>query len=564
MDIREIIRRFRMGEGIRRIAFDLGICRNTVKKYRAWARDQGLLEGPPGELPGLKLIDEKLRAGSAVTASASVSASAPTGPASTVEAHREFIVPLRRQGVEMRAIHQLLQEQKGFTGSYSAVRRFVKRLKAEAPVSADQVFLRIETEPGEEAQVDFGYAGKLFDPVVRKLRKAWVFVMTLCFSRHLYAEIVFDQSIARWIALHVRAFECFGGVVHRVVIDNLKAGIARIAFNDEQATRSYRELAEHYEFLISPCRPRTPRHKGKVEQGGVHYVKRNALAGRVFKDIDEANAHLARWRIETAGARVHGTTRERPLDRFERVEKAALQPLPPARFEIVVWKKAKVHSDCHVNFEYAYYSAPFRLVGQGVLVRATPWRVEIYQYESSRPGKGKGELPGAGAGDSVLHERVASHPRAGHKGQRMTVLDHLPPEKLRGLVPPRPQLQAQADAIGPYTAQAVARFLAERPVERLRAAQGVLALVGRGGVTAARLEAACKRAIVFDDVRYPTIRQILKRGLDLEPIQDPADTSSVPAPLPKTSLFARQPWEMQPRPKPSSGSGSGSVFKSSV
>src|SRR6266545_689209 len=128
------------------------------------------------------------------------------------------------------------------------------------------------------------------------------------------AELVFDQSVATWLRLHRVAFEFFGGVPRRVVLDNLRAAIVHAALYDPEVQRSYRECAEHYGFLIAPCRPRTPEHKGKVEQGGVHYVKRNALAGRAFRDLHDGNRHLLRWCVETAGHRVHGTTKRIPLD----------------------------------------------------------------------------------------------------------------------------------------------------------------------------------------------------------------------------------------------------------
>lgn len=106
--------------------------------------------------------------------------------------------------------------------------------------------------------MDFGYAGQLYDPTSERVRKAWVFVMTLGYSRHQYAELVFDQKVETWVELHVRALESFGGVVKRIVI--LKAGIVKAVVHDQEAQRSYRELAEHYGFLISPCRPHTPEH----------------------------------------------------------------------------------------------------------------------------------------------------------------------------------------------------------------------------------------------------------------------------------------------------------------
>ena len=126
---------------------------------------------------------------------------------------------------------------------------------------------------------------------------------------------------------------------------------------------AYRECAEHYGFLIAPCRPGTPRHKGKVEQGGVHYVKRNFLAGRPPTPLPQANGEVRTWCQRTAGERVHGTTKERPLARFAETEQARLKPLPEAPYDLAIWKVAKISRDGHVTFEQAYYSAPYRLVG---------------------------------------------------------------------------------------------------------------------------------------------------------------------------------------------------------
>jgi len=155
--------------------------------------------------------------------------------------------------------------------------------------------------------------------------------MTLSWSRHQYVEFVFDQEVATWLRCHRHAFEYFGGVPGRMVVDNLKAAIVRVAFHDPVVQRAYRECAEHYGFLIAPCRPATPQHKGKVEQGGGHYLKRNFLAGRTLPARPAANALVLTWCRETAGQRIHDTTKERPLERFEQVERAALQPLPHAR-----------------------------------------------------------------------------------------------------------------------------------------------------------------------------------------------------------------------------------------
>jgi hypothetical protein len=162
------------------------------------------------------------------------------------------------------------------------------------------------------------------------------------------------------------------------VLDNLRAAIVHAALHDPEVQRSYREFAEHYGFLIAPCRPRTPEHKGKVEQGGVHYVKRNALAGRAFRDLHDGNRHLWRWCVETAGRRVHGTIKQIPLEVFDTLERSALQPLPPTPWELTEWKRAKLHGDCHVVFAGAYYSGPHRLIGERLWVRARTHTVELF------------------------------------------------------------------------------------------------------------------------------------------------------------------------------------------
>ncbi len=168
-----------------------------------------------------------------------------------------------------------------------------------------------------------------------------------------------------------------------------------------------------YGFLISPCRPRTPRHKGKVEKGGIHYVKRNFLGGREPTTLTQANRDVRRWTLTVAGERVHGTTKERPLERFE-LERGALRPLPDTSYDMAVWKEVKLHRDCHLVFDQAYYSAPFRLVGQKLWVRGGSREVQIFTQD---------------------YQLVATHPRAQRPGRRQTHTDHLPPHKVPGLDP---------------------------------------------------------------------------------------------------------------------------------
>ena len=496
-DIREILRRLQLGEPDRRIARDLDVSRNTVARYRVWAARHGVLDGGP--LPDLATL---------ATLLTPAPTERPAHEQSRVEPLRERVRALHAAGVEGQAIWQLLVEEHGFTGSYSSVKRFLRRLAPSHP----RATIRLEVEPGEEAQVDFGYAGQFLDPESGRMRRAWVFVMTLSFSRHQYAELVFDQTIETWGRLHRAAFEFFGGVPRRIVLDNLRAAIVHAALYDPEVQRSYRECAEHYGFLIAPCRPRTPEHKGKVEQGGVHYVKRNALAGRTFRDLHDGNRHLLRWCVEVAGRRVHGTTKQIPLAVFDDLERPALCALPVSPWELTEWKRAKLHGDCHVVFDGAYYSAPHRLIGTRLWVRAAGSKVELFH-------------------DYTL---IATHRRA-RPGQRRTLTAHLPPEKVHFLMQTPAWCRERAAEVGSACALFIDALLGDRPLDRLRGAQGVLRLVDRYGP--ARVDAACARAHAVGEYRYHTIKTILVHALDHQPL--PGLAPSVPAPAPAPPRHAR-------------------------
>jgi transposase len=482
MDVREILRQIRAGESDRAIGRTLKINRATVKKYREWAQSEGLLEG---ELPPIEDLQARL--------ATSRSDQRPPQNVSSVESYREQVVQWRATGVRMKAIYARLQEQ-GFEGSYSAVRRFVRQLE---PLPLD-VTVRVERAPGEEAQVDFGYAGYMLDETGQR-RKAWAFVMTLAWSRHQYVEFVYDQRVDTWLELHRHAFEFFGGVPKKIVPDNLKAAIVRASWDgtDPQVQWAYRECAEHYGFLIAPCRPFTPQHKGKVERG-VDYVKNNFLGGRGELPLVQANRAVREWCLTTAGQRIHGTTKQQPLVCFEQTERVALQPLPDQPYEVATWKRVKLHRDCYVVFENAYYSAPFRYVGQTVLVRGSSRAVKILTTD---------------------YELIATHTRAQQPGERVTLVDHLPPYKVEGLLWNAETALARAAEVGPATHQTVEHLLADRVVDPLPKARRLLALAQDYG--ADRLEAACARALAHDDPAYQTVKRILKAGLDEQPNPTP-------------------------------------------
>lgn len=497
LDIRELIRQLQAGQSARQIAKNMHLSRVTVGKYRTWAVAHELLSGA---LPSAEALAELLAQDQALHPAA------PT--VSSVEPYRAVVIELRQRGLEMMAVFQRLRDEHGYVGTYSSVRRFVQVLEPAWPDAT----IRIERQPGEEVQVDFGYAGLMVD-AAGQVRRAWAFVMTLAYSRHQYVEFVFDQSVETWLLCHQHAFEYFGGVPHKVVLDNLKAGIVQACFDEPQVQRAYRDCAEYYGFLIAPCRVREPQEKGKVESG-VHYVARNFLAGREPAALSVNNGKVRAWIEQIAGVRDHGTTHWQPLVQFKAVEQATLLALPATPFEIATWKHGKLHRDCYVQFDRAYYSAPVRYVGQTLWVRGDAQTVRIFA-------------------DYTL---LATFPRATGPGQRQTNLDHLPIAKADALTLTPERCHAEAAQIGVATQQVVQQLLAERPLDRLRAARKVLRLADT--YTPTRLEQACARALRFDTATYRSIKQILLKGLEAD--EPPA------APLPDSAppLFARTAQEL--------------------
>lgn len=491
--LKDIVHRLRSGESERRIARDLQISRPTVHKYYELAKRNGFLEA-----------EDPLPDGTTLRA---VLGPGPQPPkmVSSLESHRAVVVNLLKQGVEKMAIWQRLRDNYGYRGSYSSVRRFVSQLETTEPAA----YTRVHTAPGEEMQVDFGTVGPLYDPESGKIRTAYVFVATLCYSRHQYAELVFDQKVVTWIGLHRRAFEWFGGVVRRVVPDNLKAGVIQALVYDPVLGEAYRKMALHYGFLISPTRPATPRHKGKVENG-VHYVQRNFWAGQEFADIHFANQHLRTWVQQVAGVRQHGTTRQAPLALFGKVEQTALQPLPSEPFALCEIRTAKVHPDCHVVVAGSYYSAPYTLVGQQMDVYVHERIVELYHHQ----------------------ELMVTHLRCTQPGQWQTRLEDYPPHKAAYLQRTPQVCRSQAAQIGPCTAQVAEQLLNDRPLDRLRSLQAILRLAESVGPQ--RLEAACERALYYGDVSYRRIKAILNAALDREPIPEQPQALTV-----QSHTFAR-------------------------
>lgn len=475
-EYRQIIIRLRLGETARGIARAGLAGRKKVKFIVKIALQEGWLDNARA-LPE----DSELAKFFKLTKAPCLSTT------SLVSAHEEQIKEWNAQGIQATTIHAALQRNHGFAGGYSSVYRLVKKLKGQVVHAS----MPLEFKPGECAQVDFGAGPKLMKRDTGQLESTWIFVMVLAFSRHTYAEIIWDQRVETWLGCHRRAFEWFGGVPKKIIIDNAKCAITKACYYDPIVQRSYGDFAEGCGFIISPCPPYEPKKKGRVESG-VKYVKNHFVPLRQFRDLVDANTQLKDWLLETAGNRIHGSTREKPLNQFTEIEQGLLKPLPEQSFELAVWAKAKLHGDCHVQFAKCRYSAPYTLVKKTLWLRVSETTVRIYQE----------------------HTLVALHARLFRPGSRSTLPEHLPPNGLAYVMQDPTWCLNQAEIIGAHCHALIEHLFASAVLDNLRAAQGIVGLKKTYGNL--RLNAACHRAMVFDSPFYRTVKSILKKGLEYE------------------------------------------------
>jgi len=350
------------GMSIRQIARELGVSRNTVRRY---------LRAPEVPKP------------------------APRPPrGSKLDPYKEFILQRLAEGVDNCVV--LLRELRaqGYTGGYTILKDFVQPLRTRR---ASQVTVRFETAPGEQAQVDFGSCAYVLPD--GRVRRLWLFTMVLSWSRALYVEFVARADTSTFIRCHLHGFESFGGVVQHCLYDRTKLVVLGLTETGEvQWNAQFLDFALRLGFEIRLCQGYRPQTKGRAERG-IQYVKRNFWPGVRFTDLEDLNRQARVWLDTVANVRIHGTTRERPIDRLA-VERAHLRPLP-GRERLRPWlrEERRVGRDGYVHWDGAWYGLPW------------PWRPG--QVVQVQPGEGIVEL-------WVGDERVAVHPRATRPGQRFT------------------------------------------------------------------------------------------------------------------------------------------------
>lgn len=469
------------GWSVRHIARTLGINRRTVKRYAA-AAPKCTTEVITGSVsPDAPKCTTEVIAGPVPPAESKCSTQVITGSRSLCGGLREVIAPMLELGLSAQRIYQDLVAGHGFGGSYPSVSRYVGKLKASEP---ERVW-RIECQPGEELQVDFGLGAPLVEPG-GKTRRTWLFRAVLGHSRKGYSEVVLRQDTETFLRVIENAVRYFGGVPRLLNFDNLKAAVIKADWYDPAMNPKLADFCRHYGMTPMPCRSYTPQHKGKVERG-VGYAKNNALKGRQFASLGEQNAHLLHWEEQVADKRVHGTTRRQVAAVFEE-ERKALGPLPASVYESYQEGRRRVQRDSFVEVAKAYYEAPPEFIGRQIWVR---WDARMVRLLNERM------------------EQIGCHARL-EPGKFSRCLGV---RGLHGTIKESADYwRSRAAALGEAAGRWAQRALDARGAEAIRSIMGLCHLADKRRAT--DIDAACAKAMdtAANLPSFRTIKHLLEAG----------------------------------------------------
>lgn len=491
--IKEVLRLQGLGLNVSQISGAVGISRGSVRAYLERAERAGL-SWPAAESVGdvdleLMLFGDQRRVldGRVIPDWAQVK--------------RE----LSGKAVTLQLLHNEYVAEVGDAAAYSYSRFCDLFQQFESTVSPS---MRQRHKAGEKLYVDWaGMTVPIIDAATGEVIDAQIFVAAMGASSFTFTRAYRSQAQRHWLAGHVAAFEFLGGVPEIVVPDNTKTAITHPSRYDPDVNIAYADLARHYSVAVVPARVRKPKDKPKVEVG-VQVIERHVLAPlrkMTFFGIDELNQAM-RPLLDAVNDRMMKAYDQSRRSLFESLDQPVLRALPGERFEYAEWTRARVAIDYHVTVDKHHYSVPFRLIGKQLEVRMTARIIELFDG----------------------NVRIAAHARSFVKGAHTTRINDMPSSHRRFAEWTPQRLTRWAGETGPCTARVVEQVIADKPhpEQGFRSALGVMRLGKRYG--AQRLEAACDRALRVGAVRYQSIKTILERGLDQQPLPDTAQVIQIP------------------------------------
>ena len=291
--------------------------------------------------------------------------------ASVLDEHKESIKGMLHR-CDYSAV-QVFQElkTKGYTGGITTVRDFVRSVR----ISPKKVYGTLDFAKGEVAQVDFGYCGYIY--VGSAKRRLYVFSIVLCYSRRKFIKFIMKQNQEHFLKSHQEAFEYFGGIPQKIMVDNCKVTVLKNPkYGSYTLNSAYAEFAKYHGFKISPCGVRKPYEKGRVEKS-IDYIKRNFLRGFEVTTLDAVNFAAMNWLNNIANVRIHSTTKRKPDDMFKE-EKEYLISLPVNPYDCGILKNVKSNSQYRIHFEGNRYSVPSLYATSHLAIKIYPEKLLFY------------------------------------------------------------------------------------------------------------------------------------------------------------------------------------------
>lgn len=498
-EVREVLRLWLRGEGLRAISRLAGMDRKTVRRYVEAAEELGLdRAGDEDQLTDLLLgqVVEKVRP----------HRTDGRGEARRLlDAHREQLVKwLDTEGLTVVKVHELLERQGVRVPARTLHRYALEELGIGRSVRGSTVRVA-DGAPGDELQVDFGKLGRIPDPETGRQRDCWALVFTPVLSRFSFVWLTHRQTLDDVIAGFEAAWVFFGGVFATVVPDNMKTIVDGADSLEPRFNQAFVEYAQARGFVVDPARVRSPQDKPRVERV-VPFVRNSFFAGETFIDLADAQRRVEVWARERAGMRVHGTTQLRPAEHFRLEEAPVLAPAPTAPYDVPIYATAKVHRDHHIEVAKALYSIPGNLIGTRVDVRADRSLVRVFS---------RGQL-------------IKVHPRQ-RPGGRSTDPADLPSDKTIYAMRDLDALQRLAAGHGPAIgAYAAALLDTPLPWTKMRQVYALLGLVKKWGPD--RVDAACERALDAEAINVGLIGRMLERGTETGAASQPTAPGTVVTP----------------------------------
>ncbi len=507
IEVREVLRVWLDGKGLRTVAERAGVDRKTARRYVEAAQAAGL-----DRSAGFAAVDDAL-IGQVVEAVRPVR---PNGHGASWEVllgHEEQIRAwVAGDGKDAKPLSivkiEELLARRGVLVPYRTLHRFATE---RCGYRVKETTVRVnDGVPGEELQVDFGHMGYLTDQDGRR-RKVHALILTAVYSRHMFVWLTYSQTLTAVIAGCEAAWSFFGGVFKVLIPDNLKPVVNEADPVNPRLAVGWLDYAQHAGFGTDPARVRRPKDKPRVERV-VQYVRGNFWAGENFTDLQQAQQAASRWCAQRAGMRIHGTIHARPLEVFLQHEAPVLLPVPDG-YDVPIFTKVKVHRDLHVEVAKALYSLPEQYLGASLDARADRELVKLYR---------RGVL-------------VKTHPRQ-PPGGRSTDPEDLPEHKAGYALRDLTRLVADCAGHGPNIGIYAERILDDPlPWTRMRSVYRLLGLVRRYGPDP--VEVACDRALQLDVVSVTKIASMLERATEhTTPVLPTASGQ-------ETARFARQSTE---------------------